>query len=139
MGKINSIMSKVLKCIAIAALVGHPQVNAVYLKSEMNMKNDSSVFEVNLMQEGTMYKRCTDGEVAVVNYTSRLRSDGTVVESNAKTGIPYTFVLGQAEVVECLEKGIQRIDVGAKAQIECPASMAYGTVRKPGVPENSDL
>ena len=31
------------------------------------------------------------------------------------------------------------MDVGSKATFECPASMAYGDVQKPGIPENSDL
>jgi FKBP-type peptidyl-prolyl cis-trans isomerase len=31
------------------------------------------------------------------------------------------------------------MDVGSKATFECPASMAYGDVMKPGIPENSDL
>ena len=31
------------------------------------------------------------------------------------------------------------MDVGEKATMECPASMAYGDVMKPGIPENSDL
>jgi len=29
--------------------------------------------------------------------------------------------------------------VGAKATFECPAEMAYGSVMKKGIPENSDL
>ena len=31
------------------------------------------------------------------------------------------------------------MEVGAKAKLECPASMAYGNVMKRGIPENSDL
>ena len=31
------------------------------------------------------------------------------------------------------------MDVGSKATLTCPASMAYGNVMKPGIPENSDL
>ena len=78
-------------------------MGAVNIKNELKTENDGSVFEVNLLQDGNQYRRCSEGEVAVVNYTSKLRSDGSVIESNAKTGIPYTFVLGQAQVLECLE------------------------------------
>ena len=31
------------------------------------------------------------------------------------------------------------MDVGEKALMTCPASMAYGDVMKPGIPEGSDL
>ena len=47
--------------------------------------------------------------------------------------------MGQAEVIECWDEGIKQMEVGSKALISCPASMAYGNVWKPGIPENSDL
>ena len=31
------------------------------------------------------------------------------------------------------------MEIGSKALMTCPASMAYGDVMKPGIPENSDL
>ena len=31
------------------------------------------------------------------------------------------------------------MEIGSKATFDCPASMAYGDVMKPGIPENSDL
>ena len=48
-------------------------------------------------------------------------------------------MLGQAEVIECWDEGFKKVPVGSKATLECPASMAYGDVQKPGIPENSDL
>ena len=50
-----------------------------------------------------------------------------------------SFVLGQAEVIECWDQAFTKIPIGEKATVECPASMAYGEVMKPGIPENSDL
>ncbi len=32
-----------------------------------------------------------------------------------------------------------KINVGAKASLECPAELAYGNVMKKNIPENSDL
>ena len=74
-----------------------------------------------------------------MNYTGKLKSDGSVFDSTEKKGQPFSFVLGQAEVIECWDEGFKRMDVGSKATLECPASMAYGDVMKPGIPENSDL
>ena len=47
--------------------------------------------------------------------------------------------MGAAEVIECWDEGFLKVPIGSKAQLECPASMAYGNVMKRGIPENSDL
>lgn len=132
-------MNKILKYVALAAFLGQDSVNAVNLKTQAKGIYDGTKFEVNLTQQGTENRKCQQGEVAVVNYTGKLKSDGTVFDSTAKKDSPFSFVLGQAEVIECWDEGFKRMDVGSKAQFECPASMAYGDVMKPGIPENSDL
>ena len=76
--------------------------------------------------------------MATVNYTGKLKSDGTVFDSTKEKG-PFSFVLDQAEVIECWDEGFKKVPVGAKAQLECPAEMAYGNVMKKNIPENSDL
>ena len=128
-----------LKYVALVALVGQESVNAVNLKSQAKGIYDGTKFEVNLTQQGTENRKCNQGEVAVVNYTGHLKSDGSVFDSTAKKDAPFSFVLGQAEVIECWDEGFKKMDVGSKATFECPASMAYGDVMKPGIPENSDL
>ena len=42
-------------------------------------------------------------------------------------------------MIECWDEGFKQMEVGSKALVSCPASMAYGDVMKPGIPENSDL
>jgi FKBP-type peptidyl-prolyl cis-trans isomerase len=42
-------------------------------------------------------------------------------------------------VIECWDEGFKQMEIGSKATLDCPASMAYGDVMKPGIPENSDL
>ena len=64
-------------------------------------------FEVNLVQKGNEARKCQTGEVAVVNYTGRLVSDGTVFDSSEEKGQPFSFVLGQAEVIECWDEGFK--------------------------------
>ena len=83
-------------------------------------------------------RKCNGGQVVTVQYTGKLKSDGSVFDSTDKKG-PFSFVLGQAEVIECWDQAFAKIPIGEKATIDCPASMAYGEVMKPGIPENSDL
>ena len=95
-------------------------------------------FDVKVTQEGNE-KKCNPGEVAVINYTGRLKSDNSVFDSTEKSGTSFTFVMGQAEVIQCWDMAFKQLNVGSKATLECPAELAYGDVMKPGIPENSDL
>lgn len=58
-----------------------------------------------------------------VNYEGSL-TDGTVFDSNAKSGEPAEFLL--SGVIPCWTEGVQRMHVGEKAQLVCPSSIAYG-------------
>lgn len=73
-----------------------------------------------------------------VHYRGTLVSNGTEFDSSYKRGQPATFGLNQ--VIPCWTEGMQRLSVGSKAILTCPASTAYGA-RGAGaaVPANADL
>ena len=58
-----------------------------------------------------------------VNYTGTLR-DGTVFDSSVQRGQPATFPLNS--VIPCWTEGLQKMKVGGKAKLICPADIAYG-------------
>ena len=95
-------------------------------------------FEVKLVQDSNSKKFCETGQVITVEYTGHLKENGNVFDSTKEKG-PFSFVLGQAEVIECWDEGFKKVPIGSKAKLECPAEMAYGNVMKRGIPENSDL
>jgi FKBP-type peptidyl-prolyl cis-trans isomerase FkpA len=65
----------------------------------------------------------TVSDTVKVNYDGRL-TDGKVFDASAKHGGPATFPLGS--VIPCWTEGVQKIKVGGKAKIVCPAAIAYG-------------
>lgn len=76
-------------------------------------------------------------DTVVVNYRGTL-ADGTEFDSSYKRGQPATFPLNR--VVPCWAQGIQRVNVGGKAKLTCPAATAYGERGIPGViPPNATL
>ena len=85
--------------------------------------------------EGGEQKFCERGQSATVAYSGKLASNGNVFDSKES----FTFDLDTAMVLECWDEGFKQVPIGSKAQINCPASMAYGNCMKPGIPENSDL
>ena len=71
-----------------------------------------------------------------VNYKGKL-VDGTVFDASEKHGGPATFPLGG--VIPCWTEGVQKMKVGGKARLVCPASIAYGERGTPGIPPGATL
>jgi FKBP-type peptidyl-prolyl cis-trans isomerase len=58
-----------------------------------------------------------------VHYVGTLR-DGTVFDSSRERGTPAQFPLNR--VIPCWTEGVQKMKVGGKGRLTCPASIAYG-------------
>ncbi|WP_028217365.1 FKBP-type peptidyl-prolyl cis-trans isomerase [Paraburkholderia oxyphila] len=78
----------------------------------------------------------TVNDVVRVNYRGTL-ADGTEFDSSDKHGGPATFPLGR--VIPCWTQGLQKMKVGGKAKLTCPAATAYGDRAVGPIPPNSDL
>ncbi|MCB0377807.1 MAG: FKBP-type peptidyl-prolyl cis-trans isomerase [Bdellovibrionales bacterium] len=65
----------------------------------------------------------TPADRVKVNYHGTLR-DGTVFDSTRERGQPATFRLDR--VIKCWTEGVQKMKAGGKAELYCPAEIAYG-------------
>jgi FKBP-type peptidyl-prolyl cis-trans isomerase FkpA len=64
--------------------------------------------------------------------------DGREFDSSHKRGEPAEFPLNR--VIPCWTEGVQRMKVGGKARLTCPAAIAYGSRGAGGViPPNATL
>jgi len=81
------------------------------------------------LQEGTgAAPALTD--LVKVHYTGTL-IDGKVFDSSVQRGQPAEFPLNG--IIPCWTEGLQKMKVGGKAKLVCPASIAYGDQGRPGV------
>jgi FKBP-type peptidyl-prolyl cis-trans isomerase FkpA len=72
-----------------------------------------------------------------VHYEGKL-ADGTLFDSSIKRGQPAEFPLGG--VIPCWTEALQKMKVGEKARIVCPADIAYGDQgRPPTIPGGATL
>ena len=79
----------------------------------------------------------TGSDKVKVHYTGTL-VNGKTFDSSVQRGQPAEFPLGG--VIKCWTEGLQKMKVGGKAKIVCPADIAYGPQgRPPVIPGNAVL
>ena len=91
------------------------------------------------LASGLIFKTLTPGngpspqatDKVKVNYEGKL-TNGTVFDASYKHGGPAEFGLNQ--VIKCWTEGVQKMKVGGKSQLVCPADLAYGDGGRPGIP-----
>jgi peptidylprolyl isomerase len=79
------------------------------------------------------------GQTVEVHYTGWL-TDGTKFDSSLDRGQPFTFALGQGEVIQGWDEGVASMQVGGKRQLVIPPELGYGAQGAGGViPPNATL
>ncbi|MBV9759955.1 MAG: FKBP-type peptidyl-prolyl cis-trans isomerase [Acidobacteriaceae bacterium] len=71
-----------------------------------------------------------------VNYRGTL-VNGTEFDNSYSRNEPAQFALNG--VIRCWTEGLQKMKVGGKAQLVCPANLAYGDAGRPGIPGGAAL
>ena len=75
-----------------------------------------------------------------VHYTGWL-PNGKKFDSSVDAGRPFTFVLGNGEVIKGWDEGVAGMKVGGKRQLHIPPDLGYGENGTPDgtIPPNSAL
>ncbi len=79
------------------------------------------------------------GQTVVVHYTGSL-ADGTKFDSSRDRDRPFSFKLGEGQVIPGWEQGISTMKVGGRRQLIIPPELGYGQRGAGGViPPNATL
>ncbi|EKE09515.1 MAG: peptidyl-prolyl cis-trans isomerase [uncultured bacterium] len=80
------------------------------------------------------------GQKVTVHYTGRLKQNDQKFDSSVDRGEPFSFHLGQGEVIQGWDEGVTGMKVGGKRLLIIPANLGYGAHGAGGViPPNATL
>ena len=132
---------KRIACAALASLA------ATLAMAQPNPVADAAAKEPGAVvtSSGLVYRSLKDGTGASPKETDTVKvhyrgtfPDGKEFDSSFKRNEPATFPLNR--VIKCWTEGVQKMKVGGKAKLTCPASIAYGERGAGGViPPNATL
>jgi FKBP-type peptidyl-prolyl cis-trans isomerase FkpA len=99
----------------------------------------------SVTSSGLVYRSLKDGKGASPSATDTVQvhyrgsfPDGKEFDSSYKRNEPTEFPLNR--VIPCWTEGVQKMKVGGKAKLTCPAAIAYGSRGAGGViPPNATL
>ena len=93
---------------------------------------------------GLIYRELTPGTGPMPAATNKVQVhyrgtlvDGTQFDSSYDRNEPLEIGLNQ--VIPCWTEGVQKMRVGGKSQLVCPAEIAYGAQGRPGIPGGAAL
>ncbi|MCW3094686.1 MAG: Peptidylprolyl isomerase [Chthonomonadaceae bacterium] len=80
------------------------------------------------------------GQDVTVHYVGTLMN-GTKFDSSRDHGMPFTFTIGQGQVIKGWDEGVMTMKVGGKRKLIVPANLAYGPGGTPDgtIPPNATL
>lgn len=100
-----------------------------------NSSNSSLSVEDVVVGSG---RAVVSGDLLTVHYTGTLMS-GEVFDSSVQRGTPFTFVIGQGQVIRGWEEGLMGMRVGGKRRLIIPPDYGYGDRPAGLIPANSTL
>jgi len=87
-------------------------------------QNNQNKMTIEDIKRGTGVE-AKNGDTVSVQYTGTLLN-GTKFDSSYDHGQPFSFTLGQSQVIQGWDQGVLGMKIGGKRKLTIPPSLAYG-------------
>jgi peptidylprolyl isomerase len=128
--------------IVAACLVAAPSCASAQDKIDPEkMKKTDTGLRYEDLKEGTGAKPQT-GQRCEMHYTGWLWVDGKKgkkFDSSVDRGQPFTFTLGQGDVIKGWDEGVATMKAGGKRHLLIPPDLGYGAGGRGPIPPNATL
>lgn len=86
---------------------------------------DTRDLKIETLKQGSGNVAAAPGKKVTVHYTGSL-SDGKIFDSSETRKAPFTFTLGQGQVIPGWDKGVEGMKVGERRRLTIPSNLGYG-------------
>lgn len=123
----------------ILSIVGVLAVIAiiVFLAIGANRNKQANALGIEDIVEGSG-PEAKSGDTVRVHYTGWLE-DGTKFDSSVDRNEPFEFPLGQGQVIQGWDLGVEGMKVGGQRKLTIPSHLAYGSQGRGSIPSNATL
>ena len=83
-------------------------------------------------------REAKNGDYVTVHYTGWLK-DGKKFDSSRDRSTPFSFRIGNREVIKGWDEGVAGMKIGGKRKLIIPSGLAYGKEGKGDIPPDAEL
>ncbi len=109
------------------------------IPADTEIVTTASGLKYSVLSKGDDVTKPKPGDQVKVHYTGWLPDTGKIFDSSLRTGQPFTFALGQGQVIAGWDEGVALMSRGSRFKFTIPPGLGYGAQGSGPIPANATL